>query len=43
MQLEVTARGSGIADAVRREIEVVADGTPVEQVASGTLDDPLRG
>jgi anti-sigma factor RsiW len=38
--LEVTARGSGIADALRRTVEVIPDGRPVEQVVSGTLDRP---
>ncbi|MGB6044315.1 MAG: alpha-2-macroglobulin family protein, partial [Pirellulales bacterium] len=40
-QLQVTARGSGIADAVRREIEVVPDGRRVEKTSSGALDEPL--
>jgi uncharacterized protein YfaS (alpha-2-macroglobulin family) len=39
--LQVTARGSGIADAVRREIEVVPDGRRVEETTSGALDEPL--
>ncbi|MHC4405126.1 MAG: alpha-2-macroglobulin family protein, partial [Planctomycetota bacterium] len=39
-QLEVTATGSGVADAIRREIEVVPDGRLVEEVASGALIDP---
>jgi uncharacterized protein YfaS (alpha-2-macroglobulin family) len=41
-QLEVTALASGVSDAVRREIEVIADGRVVEQVASGTLARPLE-
>jgi uncharacterized protein YfaS (alpha-2-macroglobulin family) len=40
-QLEVTAVASGVSDAVRREIEVVPNGVPVEQVASGRLTAPL--
>jgi hypothetical protein len=38
-ELQITARGSerGVADAVRRPIEVVPDGCRVEQVSSGTL------
>jgi len=38
-ELQVSARGSGrgVADAVRRPIEVLPDGRRVEQVASGTL------
>ena len=39
--LEVTATGSGIADAVRRRIEVMPDGRRVEEVTSGTLLGPL--
>jgi uncharacterized protein YfaS (alpha-2-macroglobulin family) len=39
-QLEVMARGSGVADAIRREIEVVPDGRRVEQAASGVLTAP---
>lgn len=36
--LRVDARGAGVADAIRRKIEVVPDGQRVEKVASGTLD-----
>ena len=36
-ELEVTAKGGGAADAVRRPIEVVPDGRRVEQAWSGTL------
>ncbi|WP_406698046.1 MG2 domain-containing protein [Singulisphaera sp. Ch08] len=36
-ELEVTAKGEGAADAVRRPIEVVPDGRRVERVESGTL------
>ena len=35
-QLEVAAIGSGMSDAVRREVEVVPDGVPFEQAASGS-------
>ena len=35
--LRVDAHGSGVADAVKRPIEVVPDGRRVEKVASGTL------
>ncbi len=38
--LEVTARGSGVADALRRTLDVVPDGRPVEQASSGSLDRP---
>jgi len=41
-QLEVTTIASGVADAIRRQIEVVSDGRRVEQVASGTLSEPLE-
>ena len=41
-QLEITARGSGVADAVRRAIEVVPNGRRVEQVFSGTLNRPVE-
>jgi uncharacterized protein YfaS (alpha-2-macroglobulin family) len=36
-ELEVTAKGDGATDAVRRPIEVVPDGRRVERVESGTL------
>lgn len=36
-ELEVTAKGDGASDAVRRPIEVVPDGRRVERVESGTL------
>jgi uncharacterized protein YfaS (alpha-2-macroglobulin family) len=35
--LRVDARGSGVADAIQREIEIVPDGHRVEKVESGTL------
>lgn len=35
--LQVTARASGVADAIKREIEVVPDGRKIEYVHSGTL------
>jgi len=41
-QLEVAAIGSGVSDAIRREIEVVPDGRRVEQIASGTLSQPAE-
>ncbi len=37
--LQVTARGAGVADAVKRTIEVVPNGERVEQLVSGTLDE----
>ncbi|MCU0874533.1 MAG: hypothetical protein MUE50_19535 [Pirellulaceae bacterium] len=40
--LQVDARGEGVADAVRREIEVVPDGRRVEHVHSGTLQQPVQ-
>ena len=39
-QLQITARGRGVADAVKRSIEVVSNGRPVEQVFNGTLQRP---
>jgi uncharacterized protein YfaS (alpha-2-macroglobulin family) len=38
--LTVSALGAGVGDAIRREIEVVSDGTLHERVVSGTLDRP---
>src|SRR5262249_34988366 len=38
--LQVTARGSGVADALKRAIEVVPDGRRVETVVNGTLQKP---
>jgi hypothetical protein len=40
--LQVTARGAGVADALRRVIEVVPDGRRVEQVVSGALQQPRQ-
>lgn len=37
---QVTARGSGVADAVKRSIEVVPDGRRVETAFNGTLQQP---
>jgi uncharacterized protein YfaS (alpha-2-macroglobulin family) len=40
--LEVTARGQdGVADALRKEIEVVPDGQKVERVVNGSLQQPV--
>jgi uncharacterized protein YfaS (alpha-2-macroglobulin family) len=39
-QLEVAAHGSGVADAIKRAIEIVPDGRRVEQVVNGTLQKP---
>ncbi len=36
-ELEVSASGSGVADAVKRPIEVLPDGKPIEQVFNGIL------
>lgn len=38
--LQVTAKAGAVADAVKREVEIVSDGRRVEQVANGTLDQP---
>jgi hypothetical protein len=40
--LQVTATGSGVADAIKKSIEVVPDGRRVETVVNGTLIDPAR-
>jgi type II secretory pathway pseudopilin PulG len=37
---EVTARGEGVADAIRRSVEVEPDGRRVERVFNGTLEQP---
>jgi type II secretory pathway pseudopilin PulG/5-hydroxyisourate hydrolase-like protein (transthyretin family) len=37
---EVTARGEGVADAIRRSVEVEPDGRRVELVFNGTLEQP---
>ncbi len=41
-RLEVTARGAGVADAVKRSVEVVPDGRRVEQVFNGSLLRPAE-
>ena len=41
-QLEVSARGSGVADAIKRPVEVSPDGRRIEQVFNGTLQKPAR-
>jgi alpha-2-macroglobulin-like protein len=41
-QLQVDARAGEAADSIRRDIEVVPDGRPVEQVTSGTLQQPAE-
>jgi hypothetical protein len=40
--LQVTATGSGVADAIKRGIEVVPDGRRIEQVTNGTLNAEQR-
>ena len=40
-ELEVTARGDDVVDAIRRQIEVVPDGRLVEQVTNGVLREPV--
>lgn len=40
-RLQVTARAAGVADAVKRTVEVVPDGRRVEQVTNGTLAAPV--
>jgi hypothetical protein len=41
-ELQVTARGSGVADALKKQVEVVPDGQRLEQVYNGTLQHPAR-
>jgi hypothetical protein len=41
-ELQVTARASGVADALKKPIDVIPDGRRVEQVANGTLQQPLE-
>src|SRR5207244_3021438 len=36
-ELLVSAHGKGAADAIKKSVEVVADGRPVEQLTSGSL------
>ncbi|MFQ5493777.1 MAG: alpha-2-macroglobulin family protein [Phycisphaerae bacterium] len=41
-ELQVTARGNGVADAIKRAIEVVPGGRRIEQVFNGTLAAPAE-
>jgi type II secretory pathway pseudopilin PulG len=41
-ELTVHAAGGGVADAIKRTIEIVPDGRRVEQTASGTLQQPAQ-
>lgn len=41
-ELTVHAKGNGVADAIKRSIEVVPDGRRVEQTVSGTLQQPAE-
>ena len=41
-ELQVMARGSGVADAIKKQIEVVPDGRRVEEVFNGTLRNPAQ-
>lgn len=38
--LQVSARGSGVADALKRQIEVVPDGRRIEETINGNLQSP---
>lgn len=40
--LQVMARGSGVADALKKSIEVIPDGQRIERVINGTLQQPLQ-
>ena len=39
-ELQVTARGAGVADAIKRTIEIVPDGHKIEKSFNGTLVNP---
>jgi hypothetical protein len=41
-ELQVTARGAGVADAIKRQIEVLPEGKRVEQVFNGLLTNPAE-
>jgi uncharacterized protein YfaS (alpha-2-macroglobulin family) len=41
-QFQVSARAGDVADAVRRAVDVVPDGRPIEQVQSGSLATPAE-
>lgn len=41
-ELQVTARGGELSDAIKRTIDVEPDGTPVERVINGTLAEPAE-
>lgn len=41
-QLQLTARSGDAADAVKRTIQVVPNGRPVEQLANGNLSQPVQ-
>jgi uncharacterized protein YfaS (alpha-2-macroglobulin family) len=41
-ELQVSARGEGVTDAIKRAIEVVPDGQRVETVFNGTLQQPAQ-
>ena len=41
-QIQITARGNGVADAVRRDIEVLPDGRRIERVINGSLGRPAQ-
>jgi hypothetical protein len=40
--LEIAAEGAGVADAIKKVVEVVPDGRRVETVANGNLQQPLN-
>ncbi|MBY0524859.1 MAG: hypothetical protein K2R98_15750 [Gemmataceae bacterium] len=40
--LEVLAEGTGVADAMKKDIEVIPDGRRIEQVSNGTLQQPVQ-
>jgi hypothetical protein len=41
-ELQVNARGGELSDAIRKSIDVVPDGRPVERIVNGVLADPVE-
>ena len=41
-EIQVSAKGEGVADAVRKPLDVVPDGRPVERVLGGQLTEPAE-
>ncbi|MFI5379009.1 MAG: MG2 domain-containing protein [Tepidisphaerales bacterium] len=41
-QIQITARGNSVADAIRRDVEVLPDGRRIERVVNGSLSQPAQ-